>query len=498
MKPDTVYIDPDGRFAIGYYAGVDFLDTSADEWEGVNKGMILRSVTSLEALEEKIAIFEAGLDDIAVERLKFFVVKEINPEYSDRLLETRFAKRQLLPPFVDDVAFGQIVFIVPADSYGGPAVSIHIPISLYYEHVLACRHDLRMWPPQNIQAPVIDASWMLAAMYTDPGIDMPYYRLKQVTNSVFNISAITIRKTEENPTLRLYGLYNSENRITYLPPLALQIEPVDGWNFTCTSAEGTHIMNRFGGMYDIFLRHVPPRPVIDTQKYIENIIPWIFKDLRVYYREWSGKITRRMHLEPGKYLRAGIFLEVTEFNEKQAEDHPTRFVILTSHAVPVYSDANPDFTDVDYNDCRVNMIHYNSMFRVMDICQFQRLKQVTLLEVPIWTPFTLQDKEFGKLLEKIAPQYLPVPGKSIRDFARCLMFESRIKEPGKRNFNKLWKEQLTVAPGISPEQNYYSLAPTNPLNEEMAQFEEAVFGNRKDEQIVPDYWLDTREFEIPN
>jgi len=99
----------------------------------------LRIVDSPEALKEKIRILELGLNDVAMERLKFM--------YRYVALPEELASSQL---YFHDITYedeplrnkGQLHFIVRGGHLNG--INWFLPIESYYEHCLACRMDPRM------------------------------------------------------------------------------------------------------------------------------------------------------------------------------------------------------------------------------------------------------------------------------------------------------------------------------------------------------------------
>ena len=113
MIPDTLYIDPRRRFAIGYFSEypIDMsLSVDTSDWKGIEGVPILRSVFTLDDLQEKIAILDEDLDDVAVERLKFFMARLLRSGMRIERHDFRFVSRDRVPQWRDDAECGRLHF----------------------------------------------------------------------------------------------------------------------------------------------------------------------------------------------------------------------------------------------------------------------------------------------------------------------------------------------------------------------------------------------------
>lgn len=493
MSPDSLYIDSKGRFAIGFFEKEEPMFVDAQQWEGVDRGMVLRVATSLETFDEKIAVLENGLDDIAVERMKFFLANVLRPELKSRYHDLRFIGIKELPGYVDPVECGEMSFMAPAPE-SGAMMQFHVPMVMYYEHVMACQVDVRMTLPQGFIASNVDSEWMERVMTADPGINFPYYRVKKLKNSEFGLSTVTFRKSAFNPTMRLYGLKNMRNGIVYFPPLFPDIKMLDSEHFCCNNNAGSIIINPMGGTFDVFLRHLPPEPIIDYSEYFTKATEWIFENIKIYKRESAEKVPEVAHYKRGECIRAGVFLEASALVTAPDTASNTTFLILSSHAVPMYEIAEVSDYNAEIDLWKVNIFHYNDIFLVIDNYKYKGLRQVTLLHIPPSIQYFVKSEKDIDLIDNYAKSEPLFDKKSITQFARKHFRDSFKAQPSNAVFNDAWYDRTPELPGLFPNFQRYGLEPIGPPNPEVASFEKLIVKyNRNDEDVIPQFHIEQRK-----
>ncbi len=114
---------------------------------------ISRYVIGLWRFKEKILILEKGLNDIAVERMKYILTHVLHPELSERGTEVFFGEVNAADENTADE--GKIVFWFKDEN--DETRVWEPPMATYYEHCLACELDPRM----KVEAcENIDEGWM--------------------------------------------------------------------------------------------------------------------------------------------------------------------------------------------------------------------------------------------------------------------------------------------------------------------------------------------------
>jgi hypothetical protein len=142
----TMYHDMQHRFILFFspwddethhYAEIPIIDKAGFE------GYIFRSVYGINQLREKIAILESGLDDVAVERMKFFL-------YLDPMSELRCDDKVYFIGINMNSETAQVArmkrgAIQFARIRQGVKPNIMTyPMELYYDYLLAVQKDPRM------------------------------------------------------------------------------------------------------------------------------------------------------------------------------------------------------------------------------------------------------------------------------------------------------------------------------------------------------------------
>lgn len=114
---------------------------------------IYRHVTGLWRLKEKILILEKGLNDIAIERMKYMLTHLIHPEIAEKGLEVFFGNVDYTDKELSDEG---TIFFWYHDENDNP-MEWSISMKLYYEHCLACDLDPRMKAERCVN---VDEGWI--------------------------------------------------------------------------------------------------------------------------------------------------------------------------------------------------------------------------------------------------------------------------------------------------------------------------------------------------
>lgn len=358
MTPDTLYIDPRRRFAVGYYAddaAIAGFSADTSDWDGIEGIAVLRAVTSLDDLQEKIAILDEDLDDVAIERMKFFMARLLRPGMHLERRDLRFAGRDRVPAWRDDVENGRLHFTyyLKADR---TMVDTEIPILWYYDQLYACTIDPRM-TIYGDGAHLVSGTTMLMKLATPVGKVYPYFRESKADETGMMFTRTTFRRTASHPTVRLSGLAH-EDGFTLFPPIFDSIERARWGNshFVAFLNGTSGVVTPTGGFSDIFLRHLPPMPVVDMDKYNSDLDAWLTgREIHVYYRDSALAVPTDsdgdLLYQQGTFLRAGFFVDATTSLGRPAPGVRTRFMIISNrgvklHDVPGIADQNPSLPGI--------------------------------------------------------------------------------------------------------------------------------------------------------
>lgn len=159
----TLYHDMTHHFMLFF----DFFKDDDYKYEPVdipnlpnNDNYIYRHVTGLWRLKEKILILEKGLNDVAIERMKYFMKHVLNPEMAEKGYELYFGDVDYDDKEVS--AEGSISFFFHDEN--DETKSGRFPMEHYYEQCLACDLDSRM---KVEKCENIDEGWMAMKLKTN-------------------------------------------------------------------------------------------------------------------------------------------------------------------------------------------------------------------------------------------------------------------------------------------------------------------------------------------
>lgn len=106
-----------------------------------NDNYIFRHVIGIQKLKEKILLLEKGLNDIAIERMKYMIAHIQHPEFAEEGKYLIYGGVHLDDQHQSEQ--GSIVFFV-LDENSDNALQGTFPMDLYYDQCLACNLDPRM------------------------------------------------------------------------------------------------------------------------------------------------------------------------------------------------------------------------------------------------------------------------------------------------------------------------------------------------------------------
>ena len=128
------------------------LELPDPEAMGVKQGYVFRIVYGLNALKEKILILEHELNDVAIERMKYFISHVTYPDLAENGYVLYFIGERSVGKGYDKKS---LVFYYQNDKEQD--MEIEVPLENYYEYCLACEVDPRM---SVSKCQCVDAEWM--------------------------------------------------------------------------------------------------------------------------------------------------------------------------------------------------------------------------------------------------------------------------------------------------------------------------------------------------
>lgn len=154
----TIYHDMTHAFMLffDFYKPDDYKYDSMEmpdaEVLGIKKKYVFRIVFGLNLLKEKILILEHGLNDVAIERMKYMISHVTFPDLAEKGCTLYFAGEN---PESEKYKRGSLEFLYENEK--GQEMSLEVPKEDYYEHCLACELDLRM---DVGSCQCVDQDWM--------------------------------------------------------------------------------------------------------------------------------------------------------------------------------------------------------------------------------------------------------------------------------------------------------------------------------------------------
>lgn len=152
----TLYHDMTHHFMLFF----DFFKPDEFDYEPIevpnlsnSDNYIYRHVTGLWRLKEKILILEKGLNDIAIERMKYMLTHILHPELAEKNLEVFFGDADYTDKELSDE--GTMLFWYHDENDN--TMEWSVSMKMYYEHCLACDLDPRMKVEKCVN---VDEGWI--------------------------------------------------------------------------------------------------------------------------------------------------------------------------------------------------------------------------------------------------------------------------------------------------------------------------------------------------
>lgn len=453
----TIYHDMTNRFMLFF----DHNDNSEEPYEplelpqeslGVGlKDYKLRVVHGLGNLKEKMVIMGAlGLDDVAIEHMKFMISHVVLPEIAAHGYELRISGYE---PKNEVSEYGAIFFSYN-DEEKQQTMQIRFAMDNYYEHKCAVDLDPRMqfnggmcvdqgWMAKQLMAVgepsrktfdvgdrgeyvkesakwrLVDANdkaltqdkyWFIEkagegyfrAQVTGGSeynilrpdgselLSQTFSMIHDVHNGIFSFHR-TQRKTKTTPTKWLCGLGHISGVILF-PPMFDFIKWLDEEKKTAYYAElegKPYILTTDGTIYDPTRSHLPKKLIIDNEAFMEKVANWTFPGLQFFYKDTDAPIDAVNIYQVGKVFHAGTFFDVTTLLLKPI--HKTRFLIASAHAAMICENDDLVKLQPQFGEWNMCTFHFNSYFKVMDVYQKNGVTQVFLLHIPFGAALIMGD-----------------------------------------------------------------------------------------------------------
>lgn len=549
---DTLYHDMKHRFML--FFSHEFNEEEADKYAPMKMpkdflmdGYTNRIVYGLEHLKEKILILEEGLNDVAIERMKFMISHVIAPEFAEKGRELFFHHVDS----TDDISEYGGIFFAYHDQERDEEMIARFAMDFYYELCLAVELDPRM---QVEGCMCVDQGWMakqllcakenllpddregVRGMYKDGrwGLvdedDCPlsefkywsvedaqegYFRAQVTGGSEYNLlrpngsellnqsfSYITDvhegffqfwrtkRKTKTTPTRYLHGVGHVSGVLLF-PPLFEHLVWLDE-DMSAYYAEldgKPYILTRNGSVYDPALQHLPKKMKIIPEKFFEKVANWVLPGLQFFYRDTDAPVIVDTTYHVGDVLRAGCFVDVTTRLYKPA--HKLRFIIASAHAamlceIDEFVRKNPRIKD--WNLCT---LHYDSYFKVLDIYELDGVTQILLLHIPQAAARFLGDKPLDFLLDGMGPDM------NLIEMARKSLREKMCMEVHPRSLDPEFVEHMSHPVGLDDDFYPIELPPDgDPAEEKMLHLSNMIHELANDADI-DDFYEMVDNFHFP-
>lgn len=200
---------------------------------------------------------------------------------------------------------------------------------------------------------------------------------------------------------------------------------------------------------------------------VEGILNWTLPGLQFFYRDTDIDADLDKLAEEYRernIIRAGFFIDCTSRAAKPVKH--IRFIIASAHAAPVWQVMG----DAEAEQWRLNVLDYNSYFKVVDTYRVGNHLQILLLHIPLKGIAMFSD--MGNLNFGDGFDLVKIARKSFDDKSNM--------EPLPWLETRAWNERTKMLPGTSSE-GWASLDPVAPLNDAVANLHNAVLGLSQDD-----------------
>lgn len=203
----------------------------------------------------------------------------------------------------------------------------------------------------------------------------------------------------------------------------------------------------------------------------EDAINWTLPGLQLFYRDTNivsgGKVDLdeiAMVYRNRNIIRAGFFIDCTSRAAKPVKR--VRFIIASAHAAAIWQVMG----DPEAEEWRLNVLDYNSYFKVMDTYQVGDQLQILLLHIPL----------------RGIPMFAGMDNINIGDDLDLIKiarksFDDKLKmEPLPWLESKAWNDRTEMLPGTFSE-GWADLEPVEPINEQVANLHKAILSLSHDD-----------------
>lgn len=199
----------------------------------------------------------------------------------------------------------------------------------------------------------------------------------------------------------------------------------------------------------------------------EDVINWTLPGLQLFYRDTNveGDLDQLAKAYRDKNIfRAGFFIDCTSRAAKLVKN--VRFIIASAHAAAIWTVMG----DEEAEQWRLNVLDYNSYFKVVDAYRVGNQLQILLLHIPLrGIPMFagMGDIQIGEDMDLIR-----IARKSFDDKSKM--------EPLPWLESEAWNDRTEMLPGTSSE-GWTTLEPQEPMNEQVANLHNAILGLSHDD-----------------
>lgn len=121
---------------------------------------------------------------------------------------------------------------------------------------------------------------------------------------------------------------------------------------------------------------MPPEFKLNPRK-LKDIINWTLPGAQFLYRDTDFPFDTSAIYKKHTLFRAGFFIDCSAKPSRLTKN--TRFIILSAHSAPLWAAMSGH---KEMQAWKMHVLHFNSVFKVMDIFHFGGKTQVFLLHVP--------------------------------------------------------------------------------------------------------------------
>ncbi len=198
----------------------------------------------------------------------------------------------------------------------------------------------------------------------------------------------------------------------------------------------------------------------------EDVINWTLPGLQLFYRDTDIDVDLDQLAEAYQtkiIIRAGFFIDCTSRAAKPVKR--IRFIIASAHAAAIWKLMG----DEEAEQWRLNVLDYNSYFKVMDTYRVDDQLQILLLHIPLKGILMfagLGNINLGEDLDLVKIARKSFDDKSKMEPLPCLESEA-------------WNQRTEMLPGMYSD-GWAPLDPQKPTNEQVANLHNAILSMSHD------------------